>query len=103
VRVVFGVIGYLLKEFGYSRPIFLVGFVLGQVLEQLYLLSARIYGLAFLQRPIVVLLGVVLVWVVLGPYLKNLVRGLRRGAASEESDEAAQVPPTASGTERPSA
>lgn len=103
VLVVFGVIGYLLKEFGYSRPIFLVGFVLGQVLEQHYLLSTRIYGVAFLQRPIVVLLGVVLVWVVLGPYLKNLVRGLRRGAASEESDEAAQVPPTASGTERPSA
>lgn len=91
VLFAFGVVGYLLKEFGYSRPIFLIGFVLGEVLEQHYLLSMRIFGLDFLRRPIVLFLGVVLVVVVLGPIFGNLWRGLR-GRPDDGSDDAAAKP-----------
>lgn len=85
VLFIFGVVGYLLKEFGYSRPIFLIGFVLGQVMEQHYLLSVRIYGYAFVQRPIVLLLLVLLAALVLGPYVKNVARGMRSQAPKRES------------------
>jgi TctA family transporter len=81
ILFVFGIVGYLLKEFGYSRPIFLIGFVLGEVMEQHYLLSRRIYGFAFFQRPIVILLIVALTVMIAGPYVKNMLRGLRRGSA----------------------
>lgn len=83
VLFIFGVVGYLLKEFGYSRPIFLIGFVLGQVMEQHYLLSIRIYGYAFLQRPIVLVLLVLLAALVLGPYVKNVARGMRSQAPKQ--------------------
>lgn len=91
VLFVFGIVGYVLKEFGYSRPILLIGFVLGQVMEQHYLLSVRIYGYAFLQRPIVMTLIVLLAVMVLGPYVKNVIRGSRRrmveGAAPKASSD----------------
>lgn len=84
VLLIFGLVGYLLKEFGYSRPIFLIGFVLGQVMEQHFLLSVRIYGYAFLQRPIVLLLLVLLAAMFLGPYVKNVARGMRSKAPIQE-------------------
>jgi putative tricarboxylic transport membrane protein len=72
VAVAFGIVGYLMKEYGYSRATLLIGFVLGSLLERNYLLSMRLFGLEFLLRPItlgLIVLGVVvLVW----PFARRL-------------------------------
>lgn len=67
--IAIGIIGWFFKTAGYSRAIFLIGFVLGKLLEQNYLLMMRVYGVEFFTRPIsgtifvliVLLLGVPLV------------------------------------------
>jgi putative tricarboxylic transport membrane protein len=76
VLLVFGLLGVMLKEFGYSRPIFLIGFVLGHLLEQNYLLSMRLFGPAFLTRPIVLVIFGVMALVILGPLIASLRKAL---------------------------
>jgi putative tricarboxylic transport membrane protein len=78
VLLVFGFIGLMLKEFGYSRPIFLIGFVLGGLLEQNYLLSVSLFGVAFLSRPIVLIIFGVLVLIVIGPMISSVRKSGRR-------------------------
>lgn len=77
VLLVFGLIGVLLKEFGYSRPIFLIGFVLGHLLEQNYLLSMRLFGADFLTRPIVLVIFGGLLLIIAGPLIGSARRALR--------------------------
>lgn len=66
VLFVFGAVGWAFKHSGYSRAILLIGFVLGRLLEQYYLLSMRIFGPAFLLRPITLVLLALLVILLLG-------------------------------------
>ncbi|MFA9431883.1 tripartite tricarboxylate transporter permease [Egicoccus sp. AB-alg2] len=93
----FGLLGTLLKEFGYSRPLLLIGFVLGPLLEHNYLLSMRIWGTGFLTRPIVMILGAVMLLVVLSPLIGNLVRGLRRPKSGDDSGDRAEATVAADG------
>lgn len=66
VALVFGLIGYLFRLFDFSRPALLVGFVLGHIIELNLHLSIQMFGPFFvLQRPIAVLLLVVLILTVL--------------------------------------
>ncbi|MGC4410072.1 MULTISPECIES: tripartite tricarboxylate transporter permease [Rhizobium] len=60
--LVFGAIGIAMRRFGFSRPAFLIGFVLQQNLEKSLYQTAQLYSLSeFLFRPIVlVLLAVIL-------------------------------------------
>lgn len=81
----FGLFGWQLKRFGYSRAIFLIGFVLGPILESNYLLSMRIFGPAFLRRPITLGLLLLLVLIVVGPAVKRLIVGLRRPTVPESA------------------
>jgi putative tricarboxylic transport membrane protein len=88
----FGLLGTLLKEFGYSRPLVLIGFVLGPLLEHNYLLSTRIFGSAYLTRPIVMIIFAVLALVVISPLLGRLVRGLRRSSVKSPDGGEDSVP-----------
>lgn len=51
VVVGFGFLGYALKRYGYSRSTFVIGFVLGPLLENNYILAQRLFGWSFLLRP----------------------------------------------------
>lgn len=57
---VFGAIGISLKQFGWSRPAVLIGAFLAPQLEAAFYQTYQIYGLSFLQRPLVLVLAVVL-------------------------------------------
>jgi hypothetical protein len=60
-----GVLGILLKRFGWSRPAFLIGFVLAPQAEGYLNLAVQFYGWQMLSRPGVVIifaLGAVSVW-----------------------------------------
>lgn len=54
--LVFGVVGYVMELGGYSRANLIIGLVLGTLLEQNYNLATQIYGLSFLDRPLVAVL-----------------------------------------------
>lgn len=84
VLLVFALIGVLLKEFGYSRPIFLIGFVLGALLEHNYLLSVNLFGADFLTRPIVMVIFGALILLVAGPVVGAARRVITRRDRSEQ-------------------
>jgi putative tricarboxylic transport membrane protein len=69
----FGVLGLMMKRYGYSRPALLLGFVLGGLLENYSLLSIKMYGPLFFLRPIPLVLLVIMVLLLLYPYLKKVV------------------------------
>jgi putative tricarboxylic transport membrane protein len=92
--VLAGILGYGMVRFGYSRATFVIGFVLGILLERHYLLSMRLYGLDFLRRPVALGIAIAIMLVVLMPVITRLIRGLRSPAASE--NDAADDPQNAS-------
>lgn len=51
VVMAFGLLGYAMQRFGYSRATLVIGLVLGSVLEHNYLLAMRLYGWDMLRRP----------------------------------------------------
>jgi hypothetical protein len=79
-----GLVGWLMKQLGWPRAPFLVGFVLTKPTEQYLWLSISRYDLAWLWRPGVIALGLLLiasiVWVAWGK------RGAE-GLGAEESGE----------------
>ncbi len=56
VVVVFGVIGYLMRRFGYPRPAMILGLVLGGLMETYLYRSMASYGFTWLARPSVMVL-----------------------------------------------
>ena len=56
VVVVFGVIGYFMRRFGYPRPAMILGLVLGGLMETYLYRSMASYGFTWLARPSVVVL-----------------------------------------------
>ncbi|MFP6827812.1 MAG: tripartite tricarboxylate transporter permease [Gammaproteobacteria bacterium] len=62
-----GVLGVLLKRFGWSRPAFLIGFVLAPQAEGYLNLAVQFYGWGMLARPgVLIILAIILVSVWLG-------------------------------------
>jgi TctA family transporter len=89
--IVAGLIGYGMVRFGYSRATFVIGFVLGILLERHYLLSMRLYGLDFIRRPITLVIAAVVVAVVVSPLIIRLVRATRSPRIVESAKEDSQV------------
>jgi TctA family transporter len=54
VLVFFGVLGYLMKRWGWPRPPVALGLILGPFVERYLDLSISVYGWSWLSRPIVV-------------------------------------------------
>jgi putative tricarboxylic transport membrane protein len=83
-----GLLGWLMKQLGWPRAPFLVGFVLTKPTEQYLWLSISRYDWEWLLRPGVIVMGLLLiaciVWVVLG-------KGKGKEIAAEESGEGAVV------------
>lgn len=69
---VFGALGYVLKEFDYSRPALLLGFVLGPLLETYLHISLQAYGPWFFTRPIALAIAALIVLGLAWPLLRGL-------------------------------
>lgn len=87
--VVAGVIGYGMVRFGYSRATFVIGFVLGILLERHYLLSMRLYGLDFLRRPVTVGIALAIIAVIVLPVAARIIRALRAPKQEVRADDSA--------------
>ena len=77
-----GVLGVLLRRFGWSRPAFLIGFVLAPQAEGYLNLAVQFYGWEMLARPgVLVILGITVVSVWLGARGQGgRAQGARTGA-----------------------
>lgn len=72
-----GMVGLAMRLIGWPRPPLLLGFVLGLLIERYLATSMAIYGVAFLQRPGVIVLGIVTIWSLALP-LVRAIRNARR-------------------------
>lgn len=79
VMLAAGFLGYGMERFGYSRNTLVIGFVLGGLLEQNFLLSYRLFGFDFLTRPITATIAVVTILGLGIPLVRALYQGVRRG------------------------
>jgi TctA family transporter len=59
VALVFGILGYVMKKLDYSRPAFIIGFVLGLMVEKNLILSLKLYGKSFMFEPLALTLMVI--------------------------------------------
>jgi TctA family transporter len=80
-----GLLGIFLRRFGWSRPAFLIGFVLALGGERYLYQAVQFYGWDFLTRPIVLIIGAVT--------LVSIWAGVRRspGGATIETEGAADT------------
>ena len=54
--IAFGILGWLMKALGWSRPALLLAFILGPIIETFYFHATMIYGTAWLLRPAVIVI-----------------------------------------------
>jgi len=81
-----GGIGYLMKKFEFSRVTFIVGFVLGDLVERYFLLSVGTLGPAFLiKKPVALALLLVLIPVFGQQWIREAYRGWRSRRARRTS------------------
>jgi len=71
VVLLFGGFGYLMVRFGWPRPPFILGFVLGELAETYLYVSTSRYGAAWLSRPKVIIIFILAVAVALHPFIQR--------------------------------
>ena len=82
VTVVFGALGYLMVLFGWPRPPFVLGLVLGKIAEDYLFISTSRYGAEWLSRPMVVLIGALTLVAIVYPALQARWAARRAGHAA---------------------
>ncbi len=75
VKLFSGGLGYLMVRYGWPRPPFVLGFILGDLVETYLYISVTRYGIDWLYRPKVIIIFILAVCVALYPFLqkKNLL------------------------------
>ncbi len=70
--LVFGVFGWLMKQFKWPRPPLVLGLVLGDSIERYMFISIERYGYSWLSRPVVVVLLALAVIGLVRPFLADV-------------------------------
>ena len=71
VTLIFGLLSYFMVLFGWPRPPFVLGFVLGKVIETYFFISVARYGFAWLRQPMVIFLIILMLFVIAYPYIQK--------------------------------
>ncbi len=71
VTLIFGLLSYFMVLFGWPRPPFVLGFVLGKVIETYLFISVSRYGFTWLRHPVVMALIVLMAVVIAYPYFQQ--------------------------------
>jgi len=72
--LVFGVFGWLMKQFKWPRPPLVLGLVLGDSIERYMFISIERYGFSWLSRPVVAVLLALAVIGLVRPFLSDVRR-----------------------------
>lgn len=65
--LVFGIVGWFMKSLGWPRPPMVLGLVIGGIFERYLFISTELYGVAWLWRPVVLAILVVVAWSLFRP------------------------------------
>jgi TctA family transporter len=74
VLVVFGLTGWLMKQYGWARAPLILGFILGKLIEKYLFISVGRYQFDWLERPGVIAIFAVTGLVLVSPLFKTLYR-----------------------------
>ncbi len=74
VLVVFGLLGWIMKQYGWARAPLILGFILGKLIEKYLFISVGRYQFEWLQRPGVIAIFAVTAVVLASPLFKALYR-----------------------------
>ncbi len=85
--VLFGGIGWFMVKFDWQRPPLLLGLVLGGIAENNLFIASRIYSYSWLFHPGVLVIGAIILFGTLYPYLQTW---FKKPTASGDTSEAAQ-------------
>jgi TctA family transporter len=72
--LIFGVFGWLMKQFKWPRPPLVLGLVLGDSIERYMFISIERYGYDWLMRPVVAILFALAILGVVRPFLSDVRR-----------------------------
>jgi hypothetical protein len=72
--LIFGVVGWLMKQFKWPRPPLVLGLVLGDSIERYMFISIERYNFAWLWRPVVIVLLAMAVIGVVRPFIADIRR-----------------------------
>lgn len=78
--LIFGIVGIILKRYGFNRPTMVLGFVLGEMFEKYLFISLALDGPTFFVRPISLILIFIIIALLVYEPLKKLWRNWRRGS-----------------------
>jgi hypothetical protein len=68
----FGLLGWAMKHFRWPRPPLVLGFILGSILERYMFISIERYGIAWMTRPVVIVMFVLSALSLLRPMLQDI-------------------------------
>jgi TctA family transporter len=85
--VLFGTLGWFMVKFDWQRPPLLLGLVLGGIAENNLFIASRIYGYSWLLHPGVLVIGAIILFGMLYPYLQGW---FKKRLAIDDTSEAAQ-------------
>jgi putative tricarboxylic transport membrane protein len=78
-----GLLGWLMKQYGWSRPAALIGYVLAGNLETYLFISVQRYGIAWLNRPGVIVMALI---IAVSIYLSIRFKPKPKKVSSEKGD-----------------
>ncbi len=90
--LLFGTLGWLMVKFDWQRPPLLLGLVLGGLAETNLFIASRIYGFSWLWHPGVLVIGAIILFGTLYPYLHKRFR------KQPGDDDASELPQKRIGT-----
>jgi len=70
--LIFGVLGWTMKQLKWPRPPLVLGLVLGDIIERYMFISVERYGLSWLTRPVVIVLLILAVLGLVRPFLQDV-------------------------------
>jgi TctA family transporter len=82
--LLFGVVGYAMKRFGWPRPVMIIGLVLARIAEKNLLLSLRIFHETFFMRPISLVLIAIVIFTLIWTIRDRQVKSKQTVAVQEE-------------------
>ncbi len=81
LTLVFGILGYFMKVYDYSKAPVVLGLVLGKIAEGNFNLSYNLWGLSFLTRPITFFIALLVLWALVSPLIKAYRERQKEGEA----------------------
>jgi TctA family transporter len=86
VLVVFGLLGWVMKQYGWARAPLILGFILGRLIEKYLFISVGRYEFEWLQRPGVIAIFTVTALVLLRPLFTALYKMWKQAPTPIDAD-----------------